>query len=151
MKDFCTCRSANICISSTVCVINNTRRWYEDNIWFRGFRLTRSETCGRLHPWWASCPESDFGSTPTLLSDPARQCSEESCPAPETWCSPPAHTHRDTLCYLTCSLVKLHLKGVSHTSHQSWLRWTGCKSLLGLILKSYHMLYKALHALASGV
>lgn len=53
------------------------------------FRLTRIETCGHLCPWWASCPQSDFGSAPSPPSDPVRRCLEESCRAPETWCSQP--------------------------------------------------------------
>lgn len=56
----------------------------------QGFsRLTRIETCGRLCPWWASCPRSDFGSAPPPPSDPVRRCLGESCRAPETWCSQP--------------------------------------------------------------
>lgn len=60
----------------------------EEDMWVASgsgrVRLTRSETCGRFCPWWASCPESDFGSAPTAPSRPGRRSLEESCRAPET-------------------------------------------------------------------
>lgn len=82
--------------------------------------LTRTETCARSCLWWASCPRSDSGGAPPLLSGAARPRVEGSRPGPGGGCFQPedTHTHVRVTSELPCLHTHTHTYPVSKVRPQ---------------------------------